>query len=227
MPFNSFQAKGHFINYLEPVKNLVTHHYFCGSHQIMGASCPNCHKPLLRFLSINLADKRLSLTSSLFKNLPLFFCWTCNIAQELFYYKVINDSTINIIKYKKGGVETDFPYSDYPTFFPGRQAFLEEIPDNVQHILSRLNAREIDEADVMEQYPTFCKPRHQLGGEPYLIQPELSSVGCPMCKDRMPFLASIGDDCVDPRGFTGNEYVQVLFFYCKRCSVIGAFQQCD
>lgn len=43
----------------------------------------------------------------------------------------------------------------------------------------------------------------------------------------MQFLAAAADGCSDPRGFMGNEFLQVLFFICLGCNVIGAVQRCD
>ncbi len=229
MAFHSIQSIGYFLMYSqEHDRDVQCTHIFCGKHHIHGAWCPNCQKSLLRFFSLSLQDKKLDVTMSSSVNyLPLLFCWTCNIAQEQFSYHVITDSKIQILDYKKGGVETNFPYNDYPLYFPKAHVVLEQLPSLTQKIFSQLNSGLISEVDVSELDNTLCKPQHQLGGEPYLIQSELPRVLCPSCKIRMPFLASVGDHCLDKRGFTGNEYVQVLFFLCKECSIISTLQQCD
>jgi len=38
----------------------------------------------------------------------------------------------------------------------------------------------------------------------------------------MPLLAMIGNRNGSERGFTGNDFVQMLFFFCVACSVVTA-----
>lgn len=38
----------------------------------------------------------------------------------------------------------------------------------------------------------------------------------------MRFVASFGDACADPRGFTGNAYVHVVFYVCLPCKRVHA-----
>ena len=43
----------------------------------------------------------------------------------------------------------------------------------------------------------------------------------------MPLLVSVANDCLDLRGLTGDDGVQVLFHYCRQCCVVGVYQECD
>ena len=66
----------------------VTQHDFCGSHEIVGASCPNCNKPLLRILSLYTIDPVLRPELSETPVIHLLYCWTCSIPYDRFSYKV-------------------------------------------------------------------------------------------------------------------------------------------
>ncbi|BDI29279.1 hypothetical protein CCAX7_13300 [Capsulimonas corticalis] len=207
-------------------------HYFCGEHEIAGADCPNCQKPLLRFLTLDTSDERVGLTKLGGRKIHCLFCWTCGIAQEPFSYQHHDDGSVSLIEYGDGEPETDFPYEDYPIAFPGASVSLLAISSEAQKSIHSVNAGRTQITSWREKYPDIFGCKHQVGGEPFLIQqnPDYEKerdVRCPECKKRMPFLAAIADDCLDERGFTENEGVQVLFHLCSACFIFFAFQQCD
>lgn len=49
----------------------------------------------------------------------------------------------------------------------------------------------------------------------------------PLMAAAMSGHVAIADDAPKQMSFTGNEYVQVLAHYCKKCRVMGVYQQCD
>lgn len=227
MSVESIPTKGYFVRFGRNAEiTLSYHHEFCGPNNLQGASCPNCDKPLLKFLSLDVADPRLELKDSPFETLPLLFCWTCNIAQDEFIYKIHTDGVIELMHYGKGGTQTKFPYGGYPAYFLGMSVTLEEIPAEDQRIIRLLNRDEIDRWECLQEHRELCVPRHQIGGEPFVVQP-LTRTICPLCRKVMPLLASIGDDSGDGRSFTQNEYVQVIYKYCRNCYTVTAHQQCD
>ena len=227
MSVESTPTKGYFVHFGRNAGITLSYrHEFCGPNDLQGASCPNCNKPLLRFLSLDVADPILELEDSPFEALPLLFCWTCNVAQDEFIYKIHADGAIELLHYGKGGIQTNFPYGDYPVFFPGMSVTLEEIPDEDQRIIMALNRDEIDEWEYRQEHSELCVPRHQIGGEPLVVQP-LTRTICPLCGKVMPLLAVIGDDSGDGRNFTQNEYVQVIYKYCRNCYTVTAHQKCD
>ena len=182
---------------------------------------------MLLFLTIDLTDERLSLSNDSFDKLPLLFCWTCTLAQDLFYYKIKNNDKVDILYYKKGEMESDFPYPNYPIYFPQKYARLEEITSYYQDILTKLNGGRITPYEAREMDLKHSFLQHQICGEPFLIQGDIDILSCPICKQQMAFLVKIGDDCGDSRGFVGNAWVQVNYYYCKNCFVVGTMQQCD
>jgi hypothetical protein len=226
--FRSIPEQGYFVDHSRKAPKSEYVHTFCGTHSIEGAECPNCQKPLLRLFSFDLRDPSLQLAPAPFTVLPVLFCWTCNVAQSVFYYRINDDRGIRLLKYMEGGASRDFPYEKYPEHFPERQVKLIEIPPESQQIIKELNLNTLDEWKTKQTRPELCAPRHQVGGEPYLVQKNTDAiVECVVCSVPMPFLASIADDAPDNNRFTGNEYVQVLAHYCKSCRVIGVYQQCD
>lgn len=161
--------------------------------------------------------------------LPLLFCWTCNVAQGRFFYRVSGGGAVELLEYSRDGVETDFPYHDYPVFFPGAVAALVAVTPDEQAILQRLNQRfETGESSkaILGQRRDLWAVHHQVGGEPYLTQ-YLLDLECPACRAGMPLLVSVAHDCLDERGTVGDESVQVLYHLCRHCSVVGVYQATD
>jgi len=226
-PLTIISKSGYFIHLLDNILPTINfgNHVFCGQHAIEGAICPNCQKPLLRFLSLDVSNGFV-VGKSLFSQIPLLFCWTCNIAQAIFSYEICSDNKIKIVQYQKGGVESDFPYSNYPLFFPEKRVQLIQIEPWSQKTVHEVNMKTIDEWNVLQNQPKLVKPQHQVGGEPYLVN-EVQNVKCKKCNHLMPFLALIADDSGTNEGFTGNEFVQVLFHYCLKCGMMAAYQICD
>lgn len=214
--------QGFLVRYSAVSLENVFQHRFCGSNTIEGADCPNCSLPLLLFLDLDVSDQRLKAHGD--ESIPLLFCWRCNVSQEPFLYRY--SRPVSLLSYGRGGVETDFPYPEYPVSFPEGVATLESISDVDQRTIRGINTESIDAWDALQLHPSLARVRHQIGGEPYLVQRDRSPrMKCRTCRQWMPFLASIADDCLDPRGFTGNDTVQVLYHLCKACRVVGALQE--
>ena len=231
MSIESIPAKGYFVRFAKDAGTQMSYrHKFCGPNDLRGASCPNCNKPLLVFLSLDVRDPKLEILDSPFDAFPLLFCWTCNIAQvELFSYRVLKDGSVYLLDYGEGGAATEFPgtpYDNYPDYFPSVHVTLEEISDGDQEIIKRMMKDDNYFVKHMNDYPRLSECSHQIGGEPFLVQP-LMRMNCPLCGKAMPFFASIGDDSGDNTGFTKNPYVQVIYYYCRNCHLISSYAQCD
>ena len=79
----------------------------------------------------------------------------------------------------------------------------------------------------------FTDQKHQVGGYPVIANPQ--SVVCPACSKEAPFLALICDDASGNKpgevptenAFTDNPGVQVIFHFCRDCSVVSAYHSAD
>jgi hypothetical protein len=242
-------------------------HWFCGAHDIPGAWCPNCNKPLLRFLDLDALDPRLELPNDGPRHVHLLYCWTCNVTaigtyeydgprrvptdwfvaladgrpetlhrlgdpsesgSAPFMYQILASGGVRLLQYARGGVQSAFPYADYPSFFPQAKASLVALDIDAEAAFYAENRQEERGRRFFERHLELHVPRHQVGGEPYLVQKDFNlTMRCPLCGKLMPRLAAIGDDCLDERGFTGQLFVQVIYHYCPSCAVVGCFNQAD
>lgn len=230
-------------------------HTFCGPQDILGAQCPCCHRPFVRYLALDTRDTRLKLQDSPFPILSLLDCPRCTVESGSpthhsdFFYRTRADGSIEFVQYVLEGrrANDDFPYENYPPFLPEARAVLQALTPTEQEALTRINHRgdweelppevvevmteeELDELESEdwwheELYESLFETCHQVGGEPYHTQ-GLALLRCPACGVQMPFLACIADDCLDPRGIVDYDSNAILFHYCRRCLIVGTYSRC-
>jgi hypothetical protein len=216
-------------------------HKFFGNHDIRGAVSPNTGKPLVLFLTIDLNDRRVSIPRSPIPNVFLLYSWRCYISQGDFYYQIDGANSIKILEYQKGLWEddgpncSDFPYEPYPEYFPEAKAQLVKVSERYQAFICSVNTEGRDAIEDLpyDIYRDVTDPKHQLGGEPYLIQGFCNERSggeartCPICRQTHPFFATVADYASGGLSLCGNSCVQVVFHYCPRCQVVGAYHECD
>jgi len=146
-----------------------------------------------------------------------------------FMYKLFESGSVELIQYGKGGCTGMFPYGgDYPLSFPGVRASLYKISDEVAEAIYAENRQDESMEYIFRDHNELSETRHQVGGEPLLIQKDIDlTMVCPSCGKLMPRFASIGDDNLDPRGFVGDKWTQVIYHFCKQCQIVGCFNQAD
>jgi hypothetical protein len=204
-------------------------HIFCGPNEFPGGGCPNCGVPLQVFVTLDSSDQRLGIPPSTGTSLPLLWCWCCPVLEGPLVYRV-SSRGIELVSLKRGRPTPGFPYADYPRPFPSTPVRLVPISSRAQRLISELNA---GHPSFHPRYRLASVPTHQVGGVPFLLQGPnyqgdyADDLSCPTCNEPMPFFAAVGNRCLDPRGLCGNDFVQVLFHFCVRDSVISAIQQCD
>ena len=155
--------------------------------------------------------------------------WTCNICQDDFFYQLLLDGGISILRYLPGFHDVDFPYENYPDPFPGTPVRLVPLTVPEQALIRGLNRDTIDFTTLWGPEKKLDDIRHQVGGEPRLIQEvwKLWAMQCPSCGQEMDFLASIADNNLDSRGFAGYGGVQTGCSYCPDCHIVGVVQRVD
>jgi hypothetical protein len=158
--------------------------------------------------------------------LHLLYSWTCGISDRDFTYRESNQG-VEILAYTKGPTHSDFPYANYPVFFPRVEVDLQALTPEEQTAIRQMNRREDGSPSVTDQYLRPTAPRAQIGGEPRLMQWPLGECLCPVCGCSMPLLASIGNENGCASGFTDNDFVQTLFFLCDGCMVVTAYNLTD
>ncbi len=187
----------------------------------------------MRLLSLHAKDVRLNFDVVRHPVVHLLYCWTCSVPFGEFSYRVGGDGTIELLQVAPRQPTMEFgsegPYDGYTGVFPYRQVGLQQQTADEQRMLT---ARQSDDSDGDDDDELFS-PRHQVGGYPLIYNP--GKVFCPVCSVEMPLLAAICDDATgnDPFGvepehsFAGNGGVQMLFHFCRGCSVVSAYHSCD
>jgi hypothetical protein len=130
---NNAQSKGtpevgHWLNFSPNTTDIL--HDFCGPHDIAGALCPNCNKPLMRLLSLYAKDERLGFDPVRQAVVHLLYCWTCSVPFGEFSYKVGSDGSVEVLQVPPRQPEMEFgqegPYESLRrlyTSFPASTGF--------------------------------------------------------------------------------------------------------
>jgi hypothetical protein len=221
---------GYWLNFSPQEGEMVQQ--FCGVNDIAGAECPNCRRGLVRVLSLDARDGRLNLDLARHPVVHLLYCWTCGIPYEEFAYRVMQDGSVELLRVapRMPGVELGpaGPYEGYSGVFPARRVSLAAISaEGQEKLLARHGGERVEDA------AGWFDLHHQVGGYPVILNPQLRF--CPVCDEEMPLLASIcneaaGNDPVDVKDgdtFVGNCGVQMVFCFCRKCSVVSAYHSSD
>jgi hypothetical protein len=202
-------------------------HLFCGENNIVGGNCIYCQKPLLRILTLDASDHVLNMDATRHPAVHLFYCWTCSIPYDEFSYKIKQDGSIEILKLPKknlGELGMEGPYEGYTGVYPLKQVSLIPLTEEEQKQELTGSLRDLDR--------DIGKGRHQIGGFPYIFNPV--KIDCLQCRQEMPLLACIEDNAIgngfvkdESNSFVGNSGVQMLFHFCRNCSIVSATHSCD
>lgn len=201
-----------------------------GLCSIAGAVSPNTGMALTQFARVTLTRDAFWISGWELPEVHFLYSWKCKIHEGDFSYRYINNR-LEIIEFCAGTDDSEgFPYDDYPILFDEVSVGLKKIPKEDQAIILELNSPNCD-PDLKFNNARADKlsiPTHQFGGEPYLVNPEAAGKNCPVCGREMLEVASIGNDSYSENcGFSGNDFVQVLYWACAPCRVISARNFCD
>lgn len=205
-------------------------HEIGGPPRLRRADCPNCRRPLLRFLSLDPADPRLAPLRSP-PVMEVLYCFRCEIGADDLDYKIV-DGAIRILRYTAGLVEIDREWmreiGDVVPSIPIELHPAGEAFHRAAQEISASNDRSTVHAEIERAYRrTLGWPdtasvdvANQVGGEPFLCQGR-EPQECSECERPMVYLASIANDkhsgiWMMPRGYS----LQVLAFYCCDCALV-------
>jgi hypothetical protein len=108
-------------------------HEFCGEHNISGAVCPNCDKPLLRPLSLDAKDPVLNFDEARHPIVHLLYCWTCSIPYGEFSYRIGEDGSVKILQVPPRKPDSEFgpegPYDGYTGVFRNCHVALQPLSE--------------------------------------------------------------------------------------------------
>lgn len=111
-------------------------HRFGGRHQIKGAVCPNCQRPLTRYLELDTHDPRLHLQDLGIDRLPLLFCPHCLRHADIpIAYQMQGESQIRVVQH---AVVSASP-ANLPEFYSERPASLLPMPGELQVLFQLFN----------------------------------------------------------------------------------------
>jgi hypothetical protein len=229
---DTYLFSGYLPAYSTPSKFL---HTVGGMHHVVGAECPNCAKPLMLHLTLDMADQRVHIDSVNLAHLRLFYCSRCSLSWHPFCYTLVDDSSIIVQTVYRGETKWDDWYDDGGTDqFPERRFDLVPVPSGLQTLCNKLNrgcALSIDETRAFATYTNAFASQDcgaypivdvftQIGGRSFLSQ-RLDDPICDIChrngkRERMRFLASMVNDAKNEIriSFQG---VQIVFFFCRKC----------
>jgi hypothetical protein len=176
--------------------------------------------------SLDLRDERLGISDFPAGKLNFFFSWTCDISRGVLTYQIKGDTAIEILNYKDGPAYTDFPYPDYPNYFPLRLFELRKITDDEQRAISAINRKKLKGSSIHDERPDLVRPQHQFRGEPFFVDAP-RELACPSCQAVMPIFASAVDETMSQRGFVHSNFVQMVFHLCTSCAIVSAYQLAD
>jgi hypothetical protein len=213
--------------YLVVATNDPTPHWSGGKPEARAVS-PNTGKALLSLLSLDLsapelATLKLSLAPP---RLPLLYSWQCGMHYGRLSYRV-HPAGVDLVEFNKGLEDANFPYSGYPTEYEKQAVALVPQSDDDVGIVRRLNQDKDGRYELYETHSHINVPRTQVGGEIRLMQWPIPDEQCPLCRQPMPLLASVGDLLPGGQRQTGNDFVQTVYWLCANCSVVSATNMSD
>src|SRR5688500_6889716 len=102
-----------FPGYLVDFRNAGTYdHSVGGAVSLAGAICPNCAKPLILHMTLDLADPAFHAIAAPQPKLYLLYCMRCDLLSFDFSYRFVGDTIVDIIDVVLGERHWDDWYAD-------------------------------------------------------------------------------------------------------------------
>ncbi len=209
-------------------------HAIGGDDVIAGADCPNCRKPLLLHLSLDLSDPRFAPLAHLPSPLRLLYCMRCALSWEPFRYRCKSPNRVEIIDVHQGAVDDEEWQTEVGDHFARQPMVLTPLPPEVQEMMDRLNRGEDLSDEESDFYLKAVGSRSrsriidaitQVGGRSFLPQGQPDPT-CATCGGAQSFLASVYNNHPTgmlwmPKGLAA----QITFSVCAECGEICVEQR--
>lgn len=218
---NGFSDDGHCL-VLSSVETNNFQHYAGGIFDLtISGQFPN-GTWFYRLINLDLCDPVLSPLKSPLAELPIIHTW--DISNGRFKYFVLKNGVVEVPDQMFQQREIDFPYPHYPQAFPRTSLMLAPLTQVEQKIIKTVNRTDMLASEFGNQYFELDDPRHQLFGEPILLQKDFSHPICLKCQREMKFLLAVSTESFSDIKFFDSKHMQLLYFFCVLCGFIESRQ---
>jgi len=207
-------------------------HFVGGELKGKGSACPNCSRPLVIYLSLDLKDERIKFPDGHLRRLPLVYCVDCELCCFDFVYRVDADDSLKVLAALRTKDVQDIGITSLIRK-KHIKVDLSATPPELERLAAKLNARgDLTKEQVKlfgELINNFAPPEvggypkvdcyNQIGGRAFLMQ-RLEDPMCEHCpKSRMRFLASLYNEKSSGVKIVPEE-MQIVYFACPKCAAI-------
>jgi hypothetical protein len=211
----------------------VSPHRIGGDAGPRAIGCPNCELPMLRMFLLAGKDPFLARSIGLAEgaDFDVQFCWRCEASQDWLQYRLRANAPPELAHARIGGVIPDFPYPDYPAFFPEGGVLPVPLPESAVNDEGELRSWADDEGhegpgSVMSNFGLVREERHQFLGKMF-VRDETQIGVCAGCGATMSLVMTVADHNLHPMGMANYMGVMLAVYWCARCQMIAIRQQCD
>lgn len=189
--------------------------------------CPNCDLPMLRMFLLSGSDPFVARSLGLRDGVDfdVQFCWRCEASQDWLQYRLRPGERPEIASVRIGGLIKDFPYPDYPAFFPEGVVQPVPLPDGAVDAEGRWLDHPHDD-DAPSGFSVEDGPRHQFLGRMFRWDEEQDAI-CVGCGEPMRLVMTVADHNLHPLGMAGYIGAMLAVHWCAACQMIGIRQQVD